>query len=395
MRQRGHRVTAAATTADPEAHTAARCENCAALLHGTYCHHCGQSTHNPIRHIGHAVEEFFEAFWHLDGRLFRTLRDLVSPGRVAINYLAGHRARYIAPLRLFVVLSVLTFFIGAAAVHVDDGRVDVSGIEEIRAAGTVEEVTRIRDAMVAEIEQARTDAGNAPGVDPALVAAEARIRSAAANRLVDLDGRSDADAAAGAAAPTATRPRLQINLFGHRGYWDAQDNPLVIGWWPEFANDWLNRKAGNLERNMQALDGGVADTWVQAVMSAAPSALFLLVPVFALLLKVAYFFTRRVYLEHLVVALYSHAFLLITLTLVFVLSAMDGLLASRALNNALGFVVAAVTLWMPVYLLLMQKRVYGQAWWLTLIKYLVIGVIYFMMLTTATVLVFLARLTAV
>lgn len=90
------------------------CENCAAALHGEFCHACGQSIHNPIRHLGHAIEEFFEAFRHLDGRLFRTLRDLWTPGRVAINYLAGHRARYIAPLRLFVVTSVLTFFVGAA-----------------------------------------------------------------------------------------------------------------------------------------------------------------------------------------------------------------------------------------------------------------------------------------
>ena len=48
---------------------------------------------------------------------------------------------------------------------------------------------------------------------------------------------------------------------------------------------------------------------------------------------------------------------------------------------------------MPVYLLLMQKRVYGQAWWLTVVKYLVIGNIYFMMLTLATMLMFLARMT--
>ncbi|GHD66051.1 hypothetical protein GCM10007164_04040 [Luteimonas padinae] len=41
--------------------------------------------HNPIRPLGHAVEEFCEAFWHLDGRVFRTLRDLWSPGEVAIN----------------------------------------------------------------------------------------------------------------------------------------------------------------------------------------------------------------------------------------------------------------------------------------------------------------------
>ena len=359
------------------AHAApARCENCGTELQGEFCHACGQSVHNPIRHAAHAVEEFFEAFWHLDGRVFRTLRDLMSPGRVAINYLAGHRARYIAPLRLFVILSLLTFFIGAAAVHVE-----------------VAEVERIRDQAVADIEQARADAGNTPGVDPTLVAAEVRIRSAAANRVVELTGRPAAEGT-GDAPPQAERRRMQINLFGHKGEWDAETNPLVIGWWPQFANDWLNRKVGNLENNMQSFNGAAIDAWLQGAMAAAPSALFLLVPVFALLLKLAYLFTRRLYLEHLVVALYSHTFLLIMLTLAFLLSALDGLVTSRPLGILLDLAFAAVLLWMPVYLLLMQKRVYRQAWWLTVLKYLVIGNIYFVMLTFATVLVFLARLTS-
>src|SRR5690554_1312735 len=374
-------------------HAPAHCENCAAALHGRYCHACGQSVLNPIRHLGHAVEEFFEAFWHLDGRVFRTLRDLWFPGRVAINYLAGHRARYIAPLRLFVILSVLTFFIGALSVHVDGNPIGVTGIEEIGTAATVEDVERIRDELVAAVEAARADAGNAPGVDPALVAAEVRIRSAAANRVVELRGRpaSEGDGP----APAADRPRrLQINLFGHTGAWDAQTNPLVIGWWPGFANDWLNRKVGNLERNMQSIDGAGMDTWLQGIMSSAPTALFLLVPVFALLLKVAYLFTRRLYLEHLVVALYSHVFLLLMLTVAFVLSALDNWVGNGAAGIVFDLGLFAVVVWMPVYLLQMQKRVYGQAWWLTVLKYVVLGWIYFMMLVFATMLVFLARLTA-
>ena len=373
----------------------ARCENCGATLHGEFCHACGQSMHDPIRHFGHAVEEFFEAFWHLDGRVFRTLRDLWSPGRVAINYLAGHRARYIAPLRLFVILSVLTFFIGAAAIHVDDSQIRITGIDGIETAGTVEEVERIRDQALAEIGQARIDAGNAPGVDPALIAAEVQIRGAAANRLVELQGMpADADADADDGAPrTATSRRLQLNMLGHKGEWDARDNPFVVGWWPGFANDWLNRRLGNLEKNFETLDITSANTLVQAIMSAAPSALFLLVPVFAVLLKISYLFTRRLYLEHLVVALYSHVFLLIMLTLAFLLSALGSHFQSGVPGIILDLCLAAVLLWMPVYLLLMQKRVYGQAWWLTVVKYLVIGNIYFMMLTLATMLMFLARMT--
>ena len=94
------------------------------------------------------------------------------------------------------------------------------------------------------------------------------------------------------------------------------------------------------------------------------------------------------------VALYSHVFLLIMLTLAFVLSAANSWVSSTLGSFALGTCFAVVMAWMPIYLLLMQKRVYRQAWWLTLLKYLVIGYVYFMMLLVATMLVFLARLTA-
>ena len=94
---------------------ASACENCQTPLQGGFCHVCGQNAHNPLRSFGHAVEEVFESFWHLDGRIFRTLRTLLSPGKLANAYLAGHRAPYVAPLRLFVILSVLTFFVGKFA----------------------------------------------------------------------------------------------------------------------------------------------------------------------------------------------------------------------------------------------------------------------------------------
>lgn len=370
------------------------CENCAATLHGEFCHACGQSIHNPIRHLGHAIEEFFEAFWHLDGRLFRTLRDLWSPGRVAINYLAGHRARYIAPLRLFVVLSVLTFFVAALVIDVDDTRAEAIDTAGIASAASVAEVERVRDELLAGIRQARMDAGDTPGVSPALVVAETSIHTAAADRIAQLGGSPGADAPGAEAVPPPARPtRLQLNILGHSGEWHPRDNPFVVGWWPDFANEWLNRKLGNLEKNMQSLGPGVAEGWLRSMMASAPTALFLLVPVFALLLRVAYLFSGRYYLEHLVVALYSHVYMLLLLMLAFVLSAIESRVASTTMATVLGLCSGAALAWMPAYLLLMQKRVYGQAWWLTLAKYLVIGTLYSMMLMLATMMLFLARLT--
>lgn len=143
------------------------CENCGTPLQGDYCHRCGQSAHNPLRHLGHAIEEVFESFWHLDGRIFRTLHLLFVPGRVAREYLAGHRVRYIPPLRLFVILSLLTFFVGKTVLHVGEGvrveGVPVEGVEsEIQSAQSVAEVERIRDRLLEPIEQAERRAARTP-----------------------------------------------------------------------------------------------------------------------------------------------------------------------------------------------------------------------------------------
>ncbi|MGH8086321.1 MAG: DUF3667 domain-containing protein [Lysobacter sp.] len=396
-----------------------RCENCDAALQGEFCHQCGQSVHNPIRHAGHAVEEFFEAFWHLDGRLWRTLRDLMVPGRTARNYLAGHRQRYIAPLRLFVVLSVLTFFLGALTIHFDSTTTIDTGVETrtITQAQTVEAVERERDRLLAEIEQARAETANLPIVDPALIAAEVKIRGEAANRIVELREAAGSGAQATTAGPTddreattdstaandvspatpATTPtpvpsKGELFSLDHED-WDPATSRVKIAGLPQFANDWSTGKLQQALINIQQMEGR-PDLWFKAFMASVPSALFVLVPVFALLLKVAYLFTRRLYLEHLVVALYSHAFLLIALAAMFLLAALGGWLEPRLawLAGIANFAVWAVGLWMPVYLLLMQKRVYAQGWPLTTIKYLVIGFVYIYLLAFAAALMFLTRL---
>jgi hypothetical protein len=61
-----------------------------------------------------------------------------------------------------------------------------------------------------------------------------------------------------------------------------------------------------------------------AALSTVPSTLFVLLPVFALMLKFAYAFKRRLYMEHLIVALHSHAFLCLALLAMFLTMACAG-----------------------------------------------------------------------
>jgi hypothetical protein len=88
------------------------CLNCHTPLAGVYCHSCGQKDQPavlPLRAIaGESIAEVFS----LDGRLFRTLRMLFrKPGFLTSEYLAGRRAAWVAPLRLYLLVSVVYFLV--------------------------------------------------------------------------------------------------------------------------------------------------------------------------------------------------------------------------------------------------------------------------------------------
>jgi hypothetical protein len=50
-----------------------------------------------------------------DGRIAATFRSLLHPGQLTLEYLAGHRARYLPPVRLYLTLSVIYFLVAAGA----------------------------------------------------------------------------------------------------------------------------------------------------------------------------------------------------------------------------------------------------------------------------------------
>lgn len=87
--------------------------------------------------------------------------------------------------------------------------------------------------------------------------------------------------------------------------------------------------------------------------------------------------------EHLVVALYSHAFLLLSLLALFVLAGIGGATSAPWVAVAVGIARTAVLAWMPLYLFVMQKRVYGGHWLPVLLRYLVLGAVYVVLVSLA------------
>ncbi|HEY8469203.1 MAG TPA: DUF3667 domain-containing protein [Longimicrobiales bacterium] len=101
---------------ETSARTARPRPNCGEPLGGPYCSHCGQADTAldvPLRRVvGELLAELFDA----DSRVWRTGRTLLlRPGLLTAEYNAGPRARYLPPLRVYMLSSLLFFFVVATA----------------------------------------------------------------------------------------------------------------------------------------------------------------------------------------------------------------------------------------------------------------------------------------
>jgi hypothetical protein len=106
-----------------------------------------------------------------------------------------------------------------------------------------------------------------------------------------------------------------------------------------------------------------------AIRAAMPKMMFVLLPLFALLLRVAWRDRFRNYVPHLYFSIHLHAFAFMGLMLTVVLR----LLGSKTVDQFASLVFVVVLVW---YAFTALHRVYGGSLWRTLLKGMAVGVAY-------------------
>lgn len=305
--------------------TPKRCPNCGTLLHGPYCHRCGQEARDRIAPLGTLLKDVLSELFNFDTRLVRTLKRLLSqPGRLTVEYIAGRRAGYVPPLRLFVFSSFLLFLL-----------VGVLSTQSVQIEGSVSGT--LIDSLAAQSRAAAESTRVASGDSSAAAALDQADPVQLSKGLVD--------SLAQVADSLGRQPTLEAQ-FKHallRGLLRADRNPQLF----------VQRTIGRLS--------GLA---------------FALLPVFALLLKLLYLRSGRLYVEHLIFALHTHAFFFILLIAVILVNLL-GIQVLSSLMTMLGIVGPAV------YLLVGMRRVYGQGWGMTLFKWGLLLLGYLLLISVA------------
>lgn len=129
-----------------------------------------------------------------------------------------------------------------------------------------------------------------------------------------------------------------------------------------------------LERICRQVVADQGKSLVAEVVSSVPTALIVLLPLMALVQKALYPLSRRYYVEHLLFFVHLHSFFFLLITLQIVLTRLAE--ADRLPDLATGLMVAGSWLYMPVYVFVALRRVYGQSRWATFFKFIALVVAY-------------------
>ena len=126
-----------------------RCPNCHTVVTGPFCAGCGQRHRDLDQPFRELLVEVVGTFWAFDRRIVRTLAPLLTrPGFLTKEFLAGRRARYVHPFKLFFALSVLLFIVlattGQSMVKINDDDTVVAAPVLDEPAGPADDVAKLQ-----------------------------------------------------------------------------------------------------------------------------------------------------------------------------------------------------------------------------------------------------------
>jgi hypothetical protein len=354
------------TTADPSLSLSKKklagsdnCLNCGTGLKGPFCYFCGQPDRNFMRFFPALLRDLMEDVLDLDSRFMRTMKPLLfKPGRLTRDYMEGRRFRYAPPMRLYIFSSIV-FFLLAALLSTD--------AIQINSTADDDGVAVMLDEPVAERKEIEEALENLPP--------EAREH-------VDVDAILEANEGEKVVSGGFQVEDIQFNDEP----WNRETNPVDIKWFPGWLNDRINDEIETSPKKAEQINEN-PNLIIDKVFDILPATMFILLPLVALIFKFWYLFAKRYYVEHLIFSLHNHAFLFVSLTLILLANVSEDLLTGYGYTQAttvMTWVIAIIGSWIPLYMLISLRVVYRQNWFMTLGKFVLVGLSYMTMLGLVT-----------
>ncbi len=109
------------------------CLACGERVLDRYCGRCGQENTDTRMPFGELIKHFVFDFLHYDKAFLKTIKILfVKPGHLTSIYLKGDRKTYFPPVKLYIFVSFIVFFVLFSFSQQDQQRIYQYNINEVR-----------------------------------------------------------------------------------------------------------------------------------------------------------------------------------------------------------------------------------------------------------------------
>lgn len=301
------------------------CPNCHTIFaddHSNYCANCGQENHTHKLPVKHFAIELVESLTHFDTKVLASLKDLVLyPGLVIQKFNDNKRVRYVPPIRLYAFMSFIFFLIWTTL--------------------TTKEVE-----VESNLIKNTTNKGHKGSIN---IFHKTTVDSSTMQVLVRL--------------PTLTNAAIDSVLYKKN-----------------IQTDWINTRFLNSIVRLEKGELTLLDLYSRFIKYSS-YAIFILMPIFALLLMLFYRKRNYFYSEFLVFSIYYHTLIFGVFILLIILKLLMKI-------NIIPFLLLSVL----CYLGLALRRVFMDSILMTILKTVLLSITYLSLLILSSVILLLSSI---
>jgi len=333
------------------------CLNCGHHVEETYCPHCGQENielkEDALHMISHAIADYF----HFEHKFFGTIKPLLfKPGKLTVDYVAGKRASFLHPIKLYIFISIVFFIVifsgNKKKEHSTEATTEIT--KELKndtlTSNSLAEAKQIldyiplskskKDSILKEVNKDIKENGNA-----AVNIETSKKEKKKYSKFVSEEQTVEEYEKNQRALPKEQRDNFIVNYFKKKGIeFNRYPDPMA--------------KIG------------------EDMIKYVPKMMFLLLPLFAMILKLVYIRKNRFYYEHLIYSFHTHSAIFLSFILVKGLTWITGFAIDLS-----GWISFAGLIYVAWYIYRSLRTFYGSTRWVTLLKFFFLSFCYSILLS--------------
>lgn len=311
-----------------------------------YCPNCGQQNRDQRVSISVFIQDFISNYISFDTTFFRTVKPFFfKPGKLTLEFNAGKRNFYIHPIRLYLIFSLFYFFI--VSLNVPTNAVDTVMNELLSSSGRKASLAAMDSTDRIELERVLGER-SLPGF----------MSEQSSDTLANTSGDSSRNYTKWA--------YIKASAIDNEVS-DSTFNTLISGQSGEFLSSFSISKKRSFVAN--------SNLYLTNALRNLPIMMFILLPLFALLLMLLHLKNKQFFIEHLIHALHLHAFAYFLYGIGIIL-----MFNFEKISGGVFFICFVIV---SLYAFLSFLRVYKNDFMKALLKFIILGFFYFMLLMTA------------